>query len=318
MTDVLTHTLAVMGTVVSFRVVGAGVSRDPATWQRVERAAAWFEDVEAACSRFEPESELRRLCSTPGRRVVASALLYQVVEYALRVAEASGGAFDPTVGRRMESLGFDRNWRTGRSSPSAPGHPAVGVSYRDVLLDASQRTIELARPLLLDLGAVAKGFAVDMAVRELHPLENFLIDAGGDVYVRGRNEYGRLWSVGIRHPRSEPEVIETLALTDGAVCTSGDYERRASADVHHILDPSTGASASSVASVTVVAPSAMAADALATAALVLGPARGTELLEGEGVEGLFITPQLARVATRGWESWRARAEALEGAHAPSP
>jgi thiamine biosynthesis lipoprotein len=317
-TDALTHTFAVMGTVVSFRVVGAGVSRDPGAWQRVERAAAWFEDVEAACSRFEPESELRRLCNAPGRRVVASALLYPVVDYALRVAEASGGAFDPTVGGRMESLGFDRSWRTGRSSPSALGHPASSVCYRDVLLDPAQRTIELTRPLLLDLGAVAKGFAVDMAVRELHPLEDFLIDAGGDVYVRGRNEHGRLWSVGIRHPRSEREVVETLSLTDGAVCTSGDYQRRASADVHHILDPGTGASASSVASVTVVAPSAMAADALATAALVLGPARGAELLEREGVEGLFITPHLTRVATRGWEAWRARADAPQGAHPPLP
>ena len=308
MTGSLVHTFAVMGTVVSFRVVGRGLPIDDDARDRVQRAEAWFRDVETACSRFEPESELRLLCARPAEPVPVSELLYHLLEFALRIAEASGGAFDPTVGRRMESLGFDRNWRTGRRGSSGEDSGA-GVSWRDLRLDPARGTVELTRPLLLDLGAVAKGFAVDMAVQELLPLGSFMIDAGGDLFLRGMSEKGLPWSVGVRHPRSEHELIETLLVTDAAVCTSGDYDRRASPDVHHILDPRTGESSDRAASVTVVAPSAMAADALATAGFVLGPSRGVELLESEGVEGLFFTPELERLATHGWNRYRAPAEA---------
>jgi FAD:protein FMN transferase len=293
-TDTVVHTFAVMGTVVSFRVVGTGALPQDDAWAAIERAESWFQRIEATCSRFEPESELSRVSRTPGRPVEVSPLLYHLVEYALRVAHATGGAFDPTVGHRMEALGFDRNWRSGDRTRSALDG---GATYRDVSLDAVAGTIELLRPLLLDLGAVAKGFAVDMAVQELLPLGSFMVDAGGDLYLRGSNQSGRPWSVGIRHPRDELALIETLAVTDTAVCTSGDYDRRVSADVHHILDPRTGASASELASVTVLASSAMAADALATAAFVLGPSRGVELLEREGAEGIFFTCDLIRFAT---------------------
>jgi thiamine biosynthesis lipoprotein len=306
--DPLVHTFAVMGTVVSFRVIGTGARSEPDAWAAIERAEAWFQNVERACSRFEPESELSRLCATQRRPVPVSPLLYRVVEYALRVADASDGAFDPTVGRRMEALGFDRNWRSGARRRSAGEH-APDASWRDVLLDPDSGTVELARPLLLDLGAVAKGFAVDMAVRELLPLERFTVDAGGDLYLRGMNENAGPWSVGIRHPRRERELIDTLAVTDTAVCTSGDYDRRASADEHHIVDPHTGKPADRVASVTVLAPSAMAADALATAAFVLGPEGGAALLEREGAEGIFFTADLTRVTTARWNERHAAAAA---------
>ncbi len=149
----------------------------------------------------------------------------------------------------------------------------------------------LLKPLVLDLGAVAKGLAVDVAARELEPFENYAIDAGGDLYLGGLNADGASWSVGIRHPR-ENGLIETLQVSNTAVCTSGDYERKSTTDptVHHILDARTGASAAELASVTVVAPSAMVADALATAAFALGPSEGRSFLERNGVRGLLITP----------------------------
>ena len=301
MSHSIRHDFAVMGTVVSFRLVGDVESPEQDPWNLVRRAEDRFRQVEAVCSRFEPESELSRLCARPRRPVPVSELLYRAVEYALEVADASGGAFDPTAGSRLESLGFDRNWRTRERVRSVPESPE-GVSFRDVLLDPLSRTIELARPLLLDLGAVAKGLAIDMAVRELTPLENFTVAAGGDVYLAGRNQDGGPWSVGVRHPREEDQLIETFTATDTAVCTSGDYERRAAGDEHHILDPRTGASAAGAASVTVVAPSAMAADALATAAFVLGPKEGLALLEREGVDGVIFTRGLERFETRLWRT----------------
>jgi thiamine biosynthesis lipoprotein len=139
-----------------------------------------------------------------------------------------------------------------------------------------------------------------MAARELHAFHDFAIDAGGDLYLGGSNEQGAPWSVGIRHPRNEDELIASLRVSNQAVCTSGDYERRAPGDnAHHILDPRTGASAHAVASATVVASGAMLADALATAVFVLGPAEGIQLLDRMGVDGLIVTPELERFETRG-------------------
>ena len=161
-------------------------------------------------------------------------------------------------------------------------------------LDPEHRTITLRRPLTLDLGAVAKGLAVDAAARELEAFRNFSIDAGGDLYLGGMNEQGEPWRIGIRHPRRDGELIETLRISNKAVCTSGDYERG-----QHILDGRGGESGRKVASATVVGPGAMLADALATAAFVMGPEEGIELLNRMGVDGLIVTPELERYETRG-------------------
>jgi FAD:protein FMN transferase len=288
---VTVRTEVAMATLVTVRTVRSGAD------EAIGRAFGWFDQVEQCCSRFDSQSELAQLTRQPGVAVAVSALLFEAVRFALTAAKASGGAFDPTIGQSMEARGFNREHRTG-----AVVHTAVDAgpaSYRDVELDDSARTITLRRPLLLDLGAVAKGLAIDLAARELQPFEDFLIDAGGDLFLGGRNPKGDPWSVGIRHPRAGGRMIETLRVTGRAVCTSGDYERRAPAGGHHILDPSRGESAELSASVTVLASSAMLADALSTAAFVLGPAAGIALLEEHGVDGVIVSPELEIHKTRG-------------------
>jgi len=281
------RTEAVMGTLVTIHVLPSGADA------AIERAFEWFHEIEARCTRFSPQSELMQLTAQSGVAVPASAILFQAVQFALMVAEESGGAFDPTIGRRMEARGFNREHRTGEVVRTAT--PSFDdVSYRDVELDPDRSTIILRRPLTLDLGAVVKGLAVDMAARELAPFRDFAIDAGGDLYLAGSNPQGAAWSVGIRHPRRDHESIDTLRVSNQAVCTSGDYERGS-----HILDPRTGTPAHAVASATVVASGAMLADALATAAFVLGPAEGIEFLTRMGVDGLIVTPALERYETRG-------------------
>ena len=282
-----------MGTLVTIDVVRSGTQADAA----VDRAFGWFHEIEARCTRFNPTSELMQLTAQPRIPVQASAILYEAVKFALMVAEESGGAFDPAVGHRMEARGFNRDHRTGvviQTGIQTGITPAGDVSYRDIDLDPGGRTITLRRPLILDLGAVAKGLAVDTAARELEPFRDFAIDAGGDLYMGGFNPQGTAWSVGIRHPRRDRELIDSLRVSNQAVCTSGDYERP-----HHIVDPRTGTTCHSVASATVVAPSAMLADALATAAFVLGPSEGITFLNRMGVEGLILTPELERFETRG-------------------
>jgi FAD:protein FMN transferase len=161
-----------------------------------------------------------------------------------------------------------------------------------VKVDRRARSVLLRRSLILDLNAVSKGLAIDLAARELRPYPNVCIEAGGDLYVRGHNPVGEAWHIGIQHPRAEGVLAHTLRLTDTAVCTSGDYERRIGEGVGqgHILDGRTRRPVADLASVTVMAPTAMAADGLSTAAMVLGRERGLRFLEAQGVSGLLIAP----------------------------
>jgi len=297
---------ALMGTVVTIHIVGDGPDPDQTAQreQAVERAFEWFYRVEECCTRFEPHSEVMRLAAQVGVPVRVSAILYEAAQFALAVAKESDGAFDPTVGYAMEARGFNREYRTGKPIRTSLDC-GYSASYRDVCLDPHRHTITLLRPLILDLGAVAKGLAVDLAARELQHFQNFAINAGGDLYLGGCNPDGEPWSIGIRHPRQDKELIDSIRVSNRAVCTSGDYERRSSEEDsgHHILDPRTAASAKAVASVTVVAPAAMLADAVATAAFVLGPADGIELFDRLGVDGLIITPTLEQHATRGMRAY---------------
>ena len=306
---VYSRTVERMGTLVRMQVAGRRDMEHPASENKdilnaVDRAFDWFRRVEESCTRFDPRSELSQISQTVDQAVPASDILYQALHFALAVAEQTNGALDPTVGALMESRGFNREYRSGAAVRLAPA-PAGSASFRDVRLDPANRTVTLLRPLLLDLGAVAKGLAIDLAARELAPFHDFGIDAGGDLYLGGHNPDGAPWSVGIRHPRHNDALLDSIRVSDRAVCTSGDYERRLQNDGgrssdHHLLDPRNGQSALGAASVTVVAPTAMLADALATAAFVLGPAEGLALFERHAVEGLIVSSSLERHMTRGF------------------
>ncbi len=296
------RTIGVMGTSVTIEVAAARSDSADAVGAGIDRAFGWFENIEQTCSRFDPSSELSRLTRRIGEPVQVSQLLYEAVEFSFALAEESGGAFDPTVGVDLERLGFDRDYRTGHTirTDNAESSPA---SYRDVVLDRERRSITLHRALMLDLGAVVKGLAVDLAARELASFENFVIDAGGDLFIAGQRPDGGPWKIGIRHPRRPGALIDAISVSGVAVCTSGDYERRIGHNrPHHIVDGRTRTDAALLASATVIAPSAMMADGLATAAFVLGPKDGLQLLERQAVEGLLITPALERHATRGFPS----------------
>ena len=191
------RTEAAMGTVVTIHVVRDEAMRgdgDDHVDDAIERAFGWFHEIESRCTRFAPDSELMQLTARVGTPVKVSPILFEAVQFALIAAEESGGAFDPTVGHRMEQRGFNRNYRTGVAIESTAALPP-DISYRDVRIDSRHQTVMLARPLTLDLGAVAKGLAVDAAARELAEFRDFAIDAGGDLLPR-RQESGRRAMVG--------------------------------------------------------------------------------------------------------------------------
>lgn len=260
MNHLVEHVISAMGTVVSIQLVG----NDRETLQRRARSAMqWVYEVERTCSRFDRESELSRLSAIVGQPVPVSPMLGQLLELALAVAQASEGAFDPTVGS---------------ASPA---------TWRALHIDPGTRTVTLRSPLQLDLGAIAKGFAVDLVAQELSDLPDLVIDAGGDLYCRGRNLLGRPWSIGIRDPFVPGKLLTQVTIATGAICTSGSYERR-TPDGHHLIDPVTGRASQGLVSCTVVGESTAMSDAIATAAFVLGLKRGLPFLESQGVDALLI------------------------------
>jgi thiamine biosynthesis lipoprotein len=287
-------TVVSMDTLVNVQVI----SEEPASLlePRVRRALDWFDVVERVCTRFDPRSEVMQLIERVGRPTRVSPLLFEAVAFALDLAEQTDGAFDPTVGAAMERLGFDTHYQSGERV-----HTTVDsgrTSFRDVAIDRRHQTVTLRRRLVLDLNAVSKGLAIDLAARALESCPDFFIEAGGDVYVRGHNALGEPWHVGIQHPRADGLLTRTVHHTHAAICTSGDYERRAP-DAHgsgHILDGRTRQSVGDLASVTVVAPTAMAADGLSTAAMVLGRDRGLRFLKEQGVGGLLVAPDGSSVS----------------------
>jgi thiamine biosynthesis lipoprotein len=293
------HSSSLMGTVLTIEVVlqsdTESVRRD--VEQAVDDAMGWCRGAEDVCSRFDPNSELRRLIAQPGVPVSVSPMLYEVLQFAMACAEASDGAFDPTIGGRMEARGFVHHYQSGAASGSGAA-VEPDVTYRDVVIDPEHRTVTLRRPLVLDLGGVAKGLAVDLAASALREYRNFVVDAGGDLFLGGTNADDEPWRVGIRHPRREGQTIAMLRVSDRAVCTSGDYERRSAADGHsHLMDARTSRPAHAAVSATVLAPTAIVADAFATAAFVLGPADGIRFLTEHDVEGLIVDASLGEHAS---------------------
>lgn len=287
-----------MDTAVSIEVVAGKSTSQEAVTQKMNQAFEAFQKVEQACSRFSPDSELMRACQQVGIPLTVSPFLFEPLKFALEMAECTDGIFDPAIGKRMEDYGFNRHYLTGEvmKSPSA-----ASVTYRDIVLDEQERTLCLLKPLVIDLGAVAKGFAIDLAAHELAEFEGFVVNAGGDLFVGGVNDRGEAWEIGIQHPERKEEVISTVLLSNEAICTSGGYERKSTtaADIHHLIDPKTQSSPKDWISSSVIAPFAMMADAFATSSFLLGAAEGRGLLEQASLQAILITSNLQLVRVGG-------------------
>lgn len=299
------RTWLALGTIVRIQVAAAKGTEVPE--EVFSRAINAIHAVEEVCSRFDPDSELVRLMDSPiGRAVPVSPILYQSLNFALEIAAWTEGRFDPTVGARMEELGFKQHYLTGEVMESHIS-TTPEANYQDVELDAENQTVSLKRPVKLDLGAVAKGLAVDLAANELRSfnLRGFVIDAGGDIYVGGRDESDQPWEIGIRHPVRHDETILTLRLSDVAICTSGTYERPSPVDPdsHHILNAHSKDSIKGMLSLTAIGPYTMMADGLSTAAFLYPAKEALSILEEAGLEGVIIAEDLVCQTTRGMERY---------------
>lgn len=268
----------------------------PATAGEVamRQALAASRSVEQRMSYFLPASELSLLNARAARSVMPlSAELAQVFAAADLAHAASGGAFDPTVRPLLEAWGFHDGRPTKRPSRADLRTARERVGWTRVERDERGAAFA-AEGLTIDLGGIAKGYGADRAAAALTAAGCAgLVNAGGDVRATGPQPDGSPWRVGVRDPRRPDCLLATIELAGPtAVATSGTYEQGAEIDgrrVSHIVDPRSGQPAADVVSATVLAPTAIQADALATACVVLDAGEALRLLEGlPDVEGLLV------------------------------
>lgn len=251
-------------------------------------------EIDILMSLYLPESELVRLNASAGQGgVIVSGKMLNVLRAARHFSTLSDSAFDISVKPLVDLWGFYDVAGASVPEPIAIEAALKHVGFDSIAYDEDAREATLETGAGLDLGAIAKGYAVDMAIAALKSrgVPAALINLGGNVGVLGLAPGGRPWVIGIRHPRSD-KLISTVSLTEGAVATSGDYDRYFEADgqrYSHLLDPRTGYPVDGLYSLSVVAPNATTADALSTAAFILGSQAGIKLLSDcVGVEGLLV------------------------------
>lgn len=238
----------------------------------VERTLA---AVDRTCNRFDPSSELARVNAMSGRRVRVSNLLGHAIEVALDVAVATRGSVDPTVGGSLEAAGYDRDFAALQPSP-APASYVPAPGWGSIEFDAADGTLRVPAGAKLDLGSTGKALAVDISARAAAEAAGcgVLFSLGGDLVVAGEPPAGG-WPVHVTddHASDASAPGQTIVINSGAVATSSTLVRRwrRRDDVHHIIDPATGASASEIwCTASVAARTCVDANAHATAALVRG------------------------------------------------
>ncbi len=294
----VTSTRSGMGTLITITAVDV----DPARGRSyIEDAFATIEALERVLSRHREDTPVARL-NREGVLPNAPRELVHVLTEAQALAASTAGAFDITMAPLLEL--YTLRYGQGRR-PSADEVTAARsrVGYASLSLEGSR--VEFTRPgMSVTLDGIAKGYVVDRIVDGLYTsgYDSVLVDAGGDMGSRGTLEVH--WNVAVQDPHNASAVTDIVSL-EACTCiaTSGDYMQAFSADrsSHPVIDPRTGFSPRQASSATVTSPSAMTSDALSTAALVMGPHDGLELLESlERVEGLIVGKDGARYVTQGW------------------
>jgi FAD:protein FMN transferase len=257
--------------------------------------------IDSTYSPYIQTSDLAKLNAKAAQTpVTLSREFLSLIDASLAYSRLSHGAFDIT----FASLGWHYDYRQ-KKQPSKEVRrkllPAINYQWLD--LNKAKHTLSFKHTnVRIDLGGIAKGYAVDQAVAILQTMgiEHASVSAGGDSRLLG-DRRGRPWMVGIKNPRiqaqDDPAAVISLPLEDVAVSTSGDYERyfidaQTGERIHHILNPKTGRSANQVMSVTILGPRGIDTDALSTSVFVLGPQKGLKLIESlPGFDAIVIDQQ---------------------------
>ncbi|MGB5178943.1 MAG: FAD:protein FMN transferase [Gammaproteobacteria bacterium] len=269
---------AIMGTAINVELWHEDATQGRTLTQAVMDEMQRIDDL---MSTYKPDSELSFINThAADRPVTVSTELLSLIVRALDYSVITAGAFDITYA----SAGQYYDYRKGKRPSDGQLEQALpAINYRHVKIDPQASTIEfLRRGVRIDLGGIAKGYAVDRSMEILRTagIENAIVSAGGDSRVIGRRR-DRPWNVGIRHPRNKDSIVSMIPLENSAISTSGDYERFFEEDgvrYHHILNPGTGKSSHEVQSSSIIGSVATDTDALSTSVFVLGVNDGLQLI----------------------------------------
>lgn len=288
----MTQSRIMMGTVVDMRVYGKSAEK------AMEQAYAKIQEIENRMSVNLEGSEISQINKAAGLNPVkVSTETIAVLQKAIEFAQLTNGAFDPTIGPLVSA------WGISTDHPRVPTVIEIDyltdlINWQDVEIKAEENQVSLARPgMAIDLGAIAKGYAADEAVAVLRAngVESAFVNLGGNVYVIGAKPDNSPWRIGIRDPFAQEanSFVGVISATDTSVVTSGTYERyfvKNGVTYHHILDPKTGYPAESdLASVTIISPESIVADAVSTSTFLIGKEAGKALIESlPNVEAVLV------------------------------
>lgn len=279
-----------MGTIIEITLIG---DDEEAANKAVLQAFQEIKRIETLMSPWLDSSDVTRINRSAGKAwLKVSPETMEVIKKAQEISELSEGGFDITIGPLTEL------WREARKKKIPPSIEEVKeklglVNFKNIETDQKGKVFLKKKGMAIDLGGIAKGYAVDRAFELLKSLEyrNLIINAGGDLRVGGLKN-NQPWSIGIQNPRESQKLLARISVSDMAVVTSGDYERFFNYEgkrYHHIFNPKDGFPTDDCQSVTVLCKEGMIADALATAVFVLGPEKGYSLCRKlDGVECLIV------------------------------
>jgi thiamine biosynthesis lipoprotein len=248
--------------------------------------------IEQLMSTYIPDSEISRINHAAGKEAIpVSREVEEVIREGIYWSEQSSGAFDITVEPLVHLWDFNGEKEV-IPSENTLRKTASLVNYKDI--EVKDHTVRLKRRgMAINVGGLAKGYAVDRAISILRgKVKNGIVNAGGDLFAFGQKTIQTPWNIGLQHPRKPQELLASFAVQNQAIATSGDYQRYFIKDglrYHHIFDPKTGQPARLMISATIITTEVLDADALATAVFVMGPEKGIEWIDSmENVEAMVV------------------------------
>lgn len=291
------QTYLLMGTIVTLTAVTEDASRAQSAF---DAAHAEIQRLVPVFNRHDAASALSTL-NARGTLAAAPQELGRVLRHAGKVAGMTGDAFNPAIAPLVDLFAASRGKAASRIDAAQVEELRVLAAPGGIALAGADIRLE-REGMRLTLDGIAKGFIADAASKAMatHGITDHMVNAGGDIRCSGRNAEGKPWNVGIRHPESASALLHTAAVANGALATSGAYENDYGNARHHLISHVTGKSGSSL-SVTVHAPTAMEADALATGMALLPPGEAVALAKSlPGVGCLILDRQGRRFTAGDW------------------
>ena len=267
------------------------------TQQKIQEAFSCFDQVVKKYTRFSPKSELSALNNSGGKPMKVSDEFYYLIEYMLELSKLTNGNYDPTIIDLLETYGYgeNRNFKE-LDDPNLYQNIQTLVEKRpspsQIKLNKNNKTVQFAPRQRIDLGSIGKGYAIDLAYDVLEDFPAFMINAGGDIRVKGPKPDGEKWKVGLYKSQLPNKALPKddytgiIELENGSVCGSGGWARKVRF-FHHLLNPKTGFPIIEITQTYVIAPKAIEADSWATVLFTMGKS-GLQLLRDKGFRGILI------------------------------